>query len=95
MPLTQLQLADIKKRLCNPPYENIAASGDPEILGCFQGVGELLDTGAADPCDPELLAKFLSEVAAIEATYAADRKRTAKKCLAAMSNLTSGFLESL
>lgn len=93
--MTELQLASIKKRLCDPPAENVAASGDPYVLGLFQGVGNLLDSLDLQDAPEDLVAHFLQEVIKIEMAYTDARINAAGECISAMTALRMKFLEAL
>ena len=95
MASTELQLASIKKRLCNPPAENVAASGDPYVLGLFQGVGNLLDSLDLQDAPEDIVAHYLQRVVEIEGAYVDARNNAAGECVAAMTNLRVKFLEAL
>lgn len=95
MPMTEFQLASIKKRLCNPPFENLAASGDPVVLGLFQGVGELMDSLDLEGAPKDLVAHYLTAVVEIETAYADARNSAAGECISAMTALRVKFLEAL
>jgi hypothetical protein len=71
---------NLKKRLCNPPAEQVAASGDPELQGMFIGAGravEMLD-------DPAQKRWFVEAVTKCEATYLEKRRSLAQACAAEM-----------
>jgi len=95
MALTELQFASIKKRLCNPPYENLAANGDPLVLGLFQGVGNLLDSLDLEGAPEGLVAEYLQDVVTVEMAYADARNNAAGECVSSMLSLRVKFLEAL
>lgn len=71
---------DLKKRLCNPPAEAVAAVGDAEVLGLFRGAGEV----CAELLDGASKNTYLAAVVDIEAKYMAARAQLAAEIKAAM-----------
>jgi hypothetical protein len=72
----------LKKKLCNPPAQRVAESGDPLVLGMFEGAGAALGDV------PEVVREqWAADVAAVEETYIAERQACAAKACAAMKKL--------
>lgn len=74
----------IKKRLCNPPAEQIASHGDYEVAGLFQGAGRAIETRGETTVYDKAIATFRDEMIVIEQEYVEDRKKLsadyAKRC---------------
>lgn len=68
----------IKKRLCNPPAEQIALHGDYEVAGLFQGAGKAIDSRDGTAYD-KALDNFRDEMIKIEQGYLDERKQLAEK----------------
>lgn len=80
----------LKKRLCNPPAEEVARTGDPELLGLFIGAGrgvEVLD-------DEKLKSWYVAAVTEVETKYLVERKRLASECVTQMRKLEYELLEA-
>lgn len=91
----------MKKRLCNPPGERVAESGDPEVLGMFQGAGEGVhyleelieyvedeEGGAKRKKDiAAALKRFTKEAVTCEAEYVRERKALAAKTVERMHKI--------
>lgn len=80
----------IKKRLCNPPAEQIALHGDHEVAGLFQGASRAIESRDNESHDKELSA-FRDEMIVIEQAYVKERKKLAydyvKRCHEAYDRL--------
>lgn len=79
----------LKKRLCNPPVEEVARTGDAELLGLFIGAGravEVLDDG-------EIKDWYVGAVTVVEAEYLTERKNLAADCVGRMRKLEYELLE--
>jgi len=70
----------LKKRLCNPPAEQIAGNGDHEVCGLFMGAGKA--SGVISDLDLRL--EYETRVVAIEEDYMAGRRSLSEKTVAAM-----------
>lgn len=79
----------LKKRLCNPPAEEMAGCGDPEVRGMFIGAGR----GAEHIADAEVRASFERDVVAVETAYIAERKRLASLTVTKMQKIFEAALE--
>ena len=75
-------MGSLKKRLCNPPAEEMAAHGDPLVLGYFRGAGAALDLMTA-----AVKEWFEKEVVAIEAAYIDARQSLSADTVAEMRAL--------
>lgn len=69
----------IKKRLCNPPAEQIACHGDYEVAGLFKGAGRVLDADDHGEDHKKAMNDFRDEMIVIEQSYVKDRKSLAYK----------------
>lgn len=85
----------IKKRLCDPPHQQIAANGDPAILGMFEGVDSLLDDPRSDEINQDLLRGFLAAVVSIEEEYVNRRTECARATAEEFYHLQEKFLGQL
>lgn len=65
----------LKKILCNPPAERMAESGDPVVLGLFQGAG----AGAYQITEEPARTEFVRAVTEVEAYYISERRKLAYK----------------
>lgn len=81
----------LKKKLCNPPVEEVARVGDAELLGLFIGAGRAVDSGSIK--DKETLWWYVNEVTKCEAAYLAGRKALAAEHTKTMRYLESELLE--
>jgi len=93
--MTQAQLMDLKKRLCDPPATLVALNGDPEIAGLFQGVTDLIDSDVWASVPEALQAQYLADVVAAEGAYLDGRRNAAGEALTGMTKLRVRLLEAL
>lgn len=64
----------MKKLLCNPPAERMAESGDPVVLGLFEGAGE----GVYQIADEAQRDAYVKAVTNLEAYYIHKRQELAR-----------------
>lgn len=81
--------ASIKKRLCNPPAEMVAANGDPYVVGLFSGAGDALD----NITKPETLVWFVESVMEVEEYYLRQRAEIAVNCTRRMEAIFDQLLK--
>ena len=62
--MESITMGSLKKRLCNPPAEELAASGDPLVLGHFRAAG-----GSIDEMPAAVQEWFGHEASALEMAY--------------------------
>lgn len=72
-----------KKLLCNPPAERLAASGDPVVLGLFEGAGK----GVYTIEDETLRNEYVKAVTNLEAYYIHKRQDLAAMVEAKMHEI--------
>lgn len=75
----------IKKLLCNPPAERMAASGDPIVLGLFEGAGE----GVYQIEDEATRDSYVRTVTNLEAYYIHKRQELASLVEEAMHDINA------
>lgn len=75
---------DLKKRLCDPPAQNVAACGDPEVLGLFEGADHLETIE-----DEKVKAMCLEMALRIEGEYVSRRKELAAWAVAQMGEVVA------
>jgi len=93
--MTQAQLMDLKKRLCDPPATLVALNGDPEVAGLFQGVTDLIDSDVWTSVPEALQSDYLASVVTVEGAYLDARRNAAGEALAEMLKLRVRLLEAL
>jgi len=79
----------LKKRLCNPPVEEVARTGDAELLGLFIGAGR----GVEGIEDGEIKDWYVGAVTEVEAAYLMARKALAADNVTKMRKLEYELLE--
>lgn len=91
-------IQSIKKRLCNPPGILVAAHGDPEVQGLFEGAGDGLaygleyaeriryDDGDSAETIRAALYEFEKSVVQIESAYIRARKELAAETADSMKH---------
>jgi len=73
---------DLKKRLCDPPAQNVASCGDPEVLGLFEGADHL-ETIENEKVKAECLGMAIE----IEGEYVRRRKELAEWAVSEMGKV--------
>ena len=81
----------MKKRLCNPPVEEVARTGDAELLGLFIGAGR----GVESLDDDKVKSWYVGAVTDVEAYYLTARKELAAECVTKMRVLEYELLEKV
>jgi len=83
----------VKKLLCNPPAERVAANGDPEVEGLFIGAGD----GALSISEshPDLYAEYTTWVMDIEGQYMQERKSISTRAINEMNRANRWLVNGL
>lgn len=89
----------VKKILCNPPAVMVAAAGDPEVCGLFEGAGQGIAEAMAraNGSDEVLNAVAYFEKAAVtcEHNYIEARKALAAETTERMQGAINQFMKAL
>lgn len=89
----------VKKILCNPPAVMVAAAGDPEVCGLFEGAGQGIAEATArangDAKVLDAIAYFEKAAVTIEHEYIEARKELASDTTEKMQGAINRFMKAL
>ncbi len=85
----------LKKKLCNPPAEEVARAGDPEVLGLFIGAGRGVELLDGNPKFEAIVHAYVVAVSEVEYYYLTERKALAEECRAKMRVLEAKLLKDV
>lgn len=89
----------VKKILCNPPAVMVAAAGDPEVCGLFEGAGEGIAEAMARAGENhealDAIAYFEKHVVTVEHQYIEARKALAAETTERMQGAINRFMTAL
>ena len=88
----------IKKILCNPPANRVAESGDPEVLGMFEGAGQAIAHAIELDYEGEhreAIESLEQVVVTLEAEYVGGRKALAASMVRRMHSAFNQFVKEI
>lgn len=88
-------MSSIKKLMCNPPAEMVAATGDYKVQGMFQGAGAAMQyMGEEEEKYHNVIDEFAKRVVEIEERYINARQTVADNAVREMTELTTWIVNA-